>query len=472
MKTIAASILLAIIWMATPGSVLADGDAWNSFADIESRLLVLINTARANPIAAMQSCGVDPASVLAAFPDRAQALENGMPPLTSDGRLKSAARAHTADMCSGNFYGHGGSDGLGYGARIETSGYSAQAIGETLGLLSFFNYMDPVLAAENIFRNMLQDELNPAIDVERNILNPWGKDIGIGFGAGRMSLGGQDVNAYLVTCNFASPAADRLETELLLLMNQARMDPFGVARSMGLDMGQILADQPEFGELIKNGLPPLAFQKNLRRAADLHTQDMLQNSYFSHISPDGATPEDRIWRTGYVPEASGESIASKLTGGWVDSGSGARELFETLFRAEMRGEAPRNILNPQFRDVGIRYQRVEKESAADGNAVAYHLMTCDFGASVASDLTLSGVVYRDADGNGLYSPGEGIPGLEIQMEGPLGSERVTTNETGEFARKAVSGFYAVTVYAGDQQLFHGVEVAQRNESLWLLMAAE
>ena len=49
------------------------------------------------------------------------------------------------------------------------------------------------------------------------------------------------------------------EAKLLQLINQARENPLTVAASLGMDPEQILADFPEWHDLLTQGLPPLTF---------------------------------------------------------------------------------------------------------------------------------------------------------------------------------------------------------------------
>ena len=56
----------------------------------------------------------------------------GLPPLTIDSRLVEAARRHSQDMATNNFFDHIGSDGSTPGQRIREAGYSYSRAGETI----------------------------------------------------------------------------------------------------------------------------------------------------------------------------------------------------------------------------------------------------------------------------------------------------------------------------------------------------
>lgn len=61
------------------------------------------------------------------------------------------------------------------------------------------------------------------------------------------------------------------------------------------------------------GLPPLKQDKELAQVARHHSADMFARSYFSHISPDGDTPFDRIRQANIRFVTAGENLAIAQT---------------------------------------------------------------------------------------------------------------------------------------------------------------
>ncbi len=57
-------------------------------------------------------------------------------------------------------------------------------------------------------------------------------------------------------------------------------------------------------------VPPLRWNPALRLASQWHADDMASRSYFSHTSPEGTTPWDRMRAAGYNFGAAGENIAA------------------------------------------------------------------------------------------------------------------------------------------------------------------
>ena len=90
-----------------------------------------------------------------------------------------------------------------------------------------------------------------------------------------------------------------------------------------------------------NGLPALIWDSRLGAAARSHSTDMAQRDYFSHISPEGEGPGERLRKEGYSDIwmeniAAGAATPSDVVAGWMGS---------EVHRA--------NILNPGFTHVGV-----------------------------------------------------------------------------------------------------------------------
>ena len=102
------------------------------------------------------------------------------------------------------------------------------------------------------------------------------------------------------------------------------------------------------------GLLPLTYSRSLEHSAQLHTEDMMKQDYFSHISLDGKEPEDRIRAVGYLDIrfedcncsgykatvgeniAKGQRTAKQVVDEWMES---------TLHR--------KNILSGNYKEMGV-----------------------------------------------------------------------------------------------------------------------
>lgn len=93
---------------------------------------------------------------------------------------------------------------------------------------------------------------------------------------------------------------------------------------------------------VKNGLDPLSRNIELNRAASAKAEDMIQNNYFDHYSPDGKKPWEWIHRTDYDYIYAGENLAMNFT------------TAESVHAALMNSEShKKNILSDRYLDVGV-----------------------------------------------------------------------------------------------------------------------
>ena len=89
---------------------------------------------------------------------------------------------------------------------------------------------------------------------------------------------------------------------------------------------------------------PLKWNDQLYKAAQLHAEDMSENSYFSHNSADGRTLRDRINEQNYSWSTFGENIAY---------GFGSAE---GVLNAWLGSEGHcKNIMKKDFTEIGIGY---------------------------------------------------------------------------------------------------------------------
>lgn len=103
-------------------------------------------------------------------------------------------------------------------------------------------------------------------------------------------------------------------------------------------------------ERAKLDLPPLEPDPLLTAAAERKAADMAVRGYFSHQTPEGATPWVWLEQSGYRYLSAGENLALNF------DQSGA------VTRAWMDSPAHRaNILRPEFADIGIGVAKGEFE---------------------------------------------------------------------------------------------------------------
>lgn len=94
-------------------------------------------------------------------------------------------------------------------------------------------------------------------------------------------------------------------------------------------------------ERTKRGLSLLALDNRLQEVARAHSEEMLRRGYFSHYSPEGLSPFDRLTQAGIPFDFAGENLALAPN-------------VEIAMRGLMQSEGHRaNILSPNFGKIGI-----------------------------------------------------------------------------------------------------------------------
>lgn len=94
-------------------------------------------------------------------------------------------------------------------------------------------------------------------------------------------------------------------------------------------------------ERTKRGLPPVTMAASLRELARAYAKDMFERGYFSHYSPEGESPFDRMEKAGISYTAAGENLAYAPN-------------VQVAHRGLMNSEGHRaNILSTDFGKVGI-----------------------------------------------------------------------------------------------------------------------
>jgi hypothetical protein len=222
-----------------------------------------------------------------------------------------------------------------------------------------------------------------------------------------------------------------LEQFMLEHINRARLNPAAEGlRLNALDTAYSRSARLRKPEFFTNlvaefaaypPVPPLTFHPLLHQAAGAHAQDMIDRGYFSHNTPENLAPADRVAALGYDA-----GVGENLDGGGAGT---AAEVLESHFSLMVdhdnaaHAEAPLghrlNVLEATYREVGvgIRGPRFGGKVAQDfGNAARNYLL---------------GVAYTDTNGDGFYTPGEGLAGVTVTPD--RGNHYAVTSASGGFA---------------------------------------
>lgn len=206
MRKIILSITLTVAFICT-GTVGYNTAGAAEHTDAAGYILTLINHARNTPEAALGDLNMDKATAQANLGTDAWVLNQSLQPVAYNATLHATALAHANDMIAKLYYSYNSQNGDTVQDRISAAGYSLVSAGESLGILSFYKYVEPTEAAEVIYENMLAYELGTSINPNnRNILSEDRTEVGIAFVSTVADLGlGIPVNLYLVVADFAQP---------------------------------------------------------------------------------------------------------------------------------------------------------------------------------------------------------------------------------------------------------------------------
>lgn len=116
-------------------------------------------------------------------------------------------------------------------------------------------------------------------------------------------------------------------------------------------------------ERAQNGDAPLKASPDLEAAAEEHSQELVADDYFAHVSPSGVTPVQRIRSTGYIPSPDdGYVIGENLAWGTYDLSTPQAIVAAWIASPEHLA----NILEAQYVETGIGVMPAVPAALAEG----------------------------------------------------------------------------------------------------------
>ena len=168
---------------------------------------------------------------------------------------------------------------------------------------------------------------------------------------------------------------------LMLLdhINAARANPLEAAFALGKNPDQMRSAFPDQADFLMQGIAPLVEQPQLVLSATRHTNDMFTRDYYGKISPDGVGPIERILAVGYAASNMGESLGVIAFKNFISPEVAISLIFKNMYLDEISStsSSPRNILDPDFKDIGIAVDTGQLTLGQDVYNV--YVATCDFG---------------------------------------------------------------------------------------------
>jgi len=246
------------------------------------------------------------------------------------------------------------------------------------------------------------------------------------------------ITVFVVVCCFglfpaAAFGAQSFDASRYLwrLVNEARVHPLRVIHAQGIDEDlarQALGDE---ASLLDTGLPPLAWNHTLALAAGGHNQEMVTRFYYSSIGLDGSLPPARVAAFGYQGCQVGELLGGMAFSVFMAPEEAARLIFAGWLQDELdpliAGE--RHIFNRDFTEVGFSFKAAVLPSGEKFPPNVY-VVVADFARPLRPRAYLLGHAFRDADGDGCFSPAEAVVGLNLWAWLPGGRDAAVHVATG------------------------------------------
>jgi len=168
--------------------------------------------------------------------------------------------------------------------------------------------------------------------------------VSVGLTLGGCMMSNDDGDDVSANCAVAETDREKLECQVFEIVNRTR------------------ADGATCGGQAMRPAPALSLNSILVGTARAHADDMAARGYFSHDTPEGTTPFDRMQAAGYDLGAGGENIAA---------GSSSAEATMTQWM-ESPGHC-QNIMGDQYVHLGVGYARAQSGDLE-------HLWVQNFGA--------------------------------------------------------------------------------------------
>ncbi len=144
-------------------------------------------------------------------------------------------------------------------------------------------------------------------------------------------------------------------------------NPRGVVRFQHLKDVERRIYQLTNEERRKRHLPPLDRDNALVETARAHSDDMLKRDYFSHVNPDGKTPQQRIAPAfSRTMARAGENIWGGHGYDYSDNKLMARVIMDSWMSSPGHRA---NLLNPDYTHLGVGVSVLGKEVRATQNFV-------------------------------------------------------------------------------------------------------
>lgn len=301
---------------------------------------------------------------------------------------------------------------------------------ETGGTLSFYNFI-PLSKADKFFVDHLFKKELESGNFEYILSDAYAR-VGAAVRAGVTEI---NRNAWFFSLYFGS--ADSIsEARLLTMVNQVRSDPWALLGITGLSLVDVLTLNSGLIYLLDGAFAPLFFNDSLYRAA----RDA--NAAVIAGQPHAETRvAERVQQYGYTGGAvRGSTVAAAFEQG--NDVAGLSQALSAMVRLDLnRWPLGQALFFGPAGDSGPAFSVMNGPEAVEVGVFSLYTGAATGGDTDGSD-RIYGILYRDHDDNGLYSPGEEIAGDQVSVyeDGqplddaglPVGTQIITTDAAGRF----------------------------------------
>jgi hypothetical protein len=190
--------------------------------------------------------------------------------------------------------------------------------------------------------------------------------------------------------------------------------------------------------------PPLAWNDNLAASALAHTELMKTLHQLSHQLPGEPDVGQRALAAGYGSSSVGENIYTGPADMFAAHAGFAIDEGPTPTGIQNPPGHRENMMNPAYRDIGIGVV-----DTTPGSTNGWMFNTQDFGTPISpGNAFLVGAVFTDMNGDGFYSLGEGVAGVDVSVTGDNGTFTTTTSAAGGYQLALPPGTYTATFSGG------------------------
>ena len=243
----------------------------------------------------------------------------------------------------------------------------------------------------------------------------------------RLPYRGLGIGVVLLAVSLPLPALateiSSEEQQFVYELNVARRDPAAFAAA---HLSGSLADLVASFE----ARPPLAISEIVGAAAQLRTDDMVANQYFAHSNPTtGEGPREALNAVGYTFSGWGENIGCGYGSAWS-------MLLGFLNSNKGHRESVMGVSSSSLREIGVGFAN---DTCVPGYSPG--VWTVLLARPRPDQVFITGVVYRDHDGDGHMDLGEGIAGATVRV----GGTTVTSNDGGGWSVPVSAGVWTIEI---------------------------